>query len=109
MDAMEYRWGRQNHMLLWIMVVGACVAEGGMEEKWFWDRAIHGCKLLGIYTPDGLRDLMSRFMGTVDLHAGLLERLAGYIDVDGVTDGSTAGSVFLFRSGAPSGSLKRVA
>ena len=28
-NQMEYNWGRQNDMLLWITVIGACVAEGG--------------------------------------------------------------------------------
>jgi hypothetical protein len=33
MNGVEYSWGRQNEMLHWIMLVGACVAEGDVEEK----------------------------------------------------------------------------
>jgi hypothetical protein len=78
-DDMEYSWGRQNDMLLWIMVVGACVAEGGGEEKWFLDRTIHGCETLDVDSHEGLCDLMSRFMGLGDLQVRSLGRLAGQI------------------------------
>jgi hypothetical protein len=51
-----------------------------MEEKWFWERATHGCRVFEGYTHDGLRNLMSRFIDTADLQAGSLERLSGHID-----------------------------
>jgi hypothetical protein len=79
MDTMEYRWERQNEMLLWIMVVGACAAEGGVEEKWFLERAIHGCRLFKVVTHQDLCNLMSRFIGSAHLEAGSLKRLAGHI------------------------------
>lgn len=78
-DAIEYRWERQNEMLLWIMVVGACAAEGGVEEKWFLERAIHGCRLFKVDTHQDLCNLMSRFIGSAALEAGSLKRLAGHI------------------------------
>ena len=63
-NQMEYNWGRQNDMLLWITVIGACVAEGGTQEKWFLVRAIHGCRALNMNSYIGLCDLMSRFMAS---------------------------------------------
>ena len=81
-NQMEYDWGRQNQMLLWIMVVGACIAEGGVEEKWFLDRAILGCRALNVDRHKGLQDLMSRYMGLGDVQARGLRRLAGYLEDD---------------------------
>lgn len=79
----EYSWGRQNELLLWIMIVGACVAEGGVEEKWFLEIAIHGCRALNVDSYERLCDLMCRFMGLGDLQVPSLRRLAGYIKNDG--------------------------
>lgn len=43
-NQMEYNWGRQNDMLLWITVIGACIAEGGTREKWFLSVKSAGCE-----------------------------------------------------------------
>jgi hypothetical protein len=79
-NQMEYNWGRQNDMLLWITVIGACVAEGGTREKWFLARAVHGCRALNMNSHTGLYDLMSRFMGLGDFQDRGLKNFVGHLE-----------------------------
>lgn len=79
-NQMEYNWGRQNDMLLWITVIGACVAEGGTQEKSFLVRAIRGCRALNMNSHIGLCDLMSRFMGLGDFQDRGLKTLASHLE-----------------------------